>query len=180
MAGYKSSINTGLPNLPDPPDPAFMAEFIRLYNAIRNLAIGIDSYTGGLGADPEAYSTTPPTSTILLQNMLRVYVKFDTAATYGKTVYLYHNAGILTAGLSDATSATKKARGWCNATAGVASGAYGEVMLGGLCTAIGGLTPGTTYYCGNTPGTLAATPGTNSQKFGYAIGTSMLFVQPEL
>lgn len=180
MAGYKSSINTGLPNLPDPPDPAFLSEFIRIYNAIRNLSVAIDAYTGAQSADPEAFSSTPVSSTVLTQNMMRVYAKFDFTSTYGKTVYFYLNSGILTAGLSDATNAAKKMRGWCSTVAGVTSGEYGEVMIGGLCTAIGGLTVGTVYYNGNTPGTLANTPGTISQKVGYAIGTAALIVTPEL
>ena len=177
---YKSSINLGLPNLPDPPDPAFMAEFIRIYNAMRNLAVAVDSYTGALPAEPDTYSQTPAQNTILVQNMQRFYVKFDFTATYGKTVYIYNNAGVTTAGASDATIAGRQMRGWCNTIAGVTSGNFGEVVLGGLCTAIAGLTAGNVYYNGNTPGTISSTPGTISQKIGFAIGPTLLMVQPDL
>jgi hypothetical protein len=177
---YKSSINLGLPNLPDPPDPAFMSELIRIYNAIRNLAIAVDVYTGAQAAEPSVYSQTPASSTVLAQNMYRFYVKFDFTATYGKTIYIYDNAGVPTAGLADATVANKKMRGWCSTVAGVTAGQFGEVMLGGLCTAIGGLTAGTVYYNGNTPGSVSSTPGTVSQKVGYALGPTYLIVTPEL
>lgn len=177
---FKSSINTGLPNIPDPADPADFAEFARIYNAIRNTAIALDAYTGALAAEPQFYSQTPAATTLLVQNMQRVYCKFDTLTAYGKTVYLYQSGGILTAGLSTATDPTKPIRGWCNTPSGVAAGAYGEVMLGGLCSAIGGMTPGTTYFAGNTAGTIANGPGTYSQKVGFAISASQIFMRPEL
>ena len=177
---YKSSINTGLPNVADPPDPKFFAEFTRIYNAIRNLTIAIDTYTGSLPPDPEYYSVTPPTSSVRSQNTQKVYVITSVAISYGKTVNLYNNAGVLTARLSDATTAGKHCHGFCSNAAGGASGAYIEVTLGGLCTAIGSLTPGATYYNGNTPGTVATTPGTVPQKIGFALGTSALYFNPDL
>lgn len=177
---YKSSINLGLPNLPDPSDPAMMPELIRIYNSIRNLAIALDLYTGAQAAEPEAYSSTPATSTVLVQNLNRLYIKFDATITYGKTIYIYDNAGVPTAGLSNATIAGRQMRGWCSTVAGVTAGNYGEVMLSGLCTAIGGLTAGVVYYNGNTPGSIATSPGTISQKVGFAIGSAQLIVTPDL
>lgn len=177
---YKSSVNTGLPNIPDPPDPAFFAEFTRVYNAIRNLTIALDAYTGSLPQDAAYFSQTPPTSTLLSQNTQRLYVKFSDTMSYGQTVNLWNNAGILNARLSSAAAAGKPIHAWCSTAGGVISGAYGEVMLGGLCTAIGSLTIGQTYYAGNTAGTIAPTPGTVSQKVGYAIGPAFLIFRPDL
>ncbi len=176
---YKSTINTGLPNVPDPPDPTFFAEFTRVYNAIRNLTIAVDAYTGALAAESQFYSQTPVTTTVLSQNTQRVYVLFSATVTYGQFINLYNNAGALNARLSDASTA-KAAHAWCSTAGGVTAGNYGEVMLGGLCTALGSLTPGTTYYLGNTPGAIATTAGTLSQKIGYALGASALFVKPDL
>lgn len=177
---FKSSINTGLPNIPDPADPADFAEFARIYNAIRNIQLALDAYTGAISSEPQYYNQTPVTSSLLVQNMMRVYCKFDAAITYGKIVYLYESGGLLTAGLAAASSPTLKMRGWCNTPAGVAAGAYGEVMLGGLCTAIGGMVANTTYYLGNTPGTIANGPGTYSQKVGFALSSTQIFMNPEL
>lgn len=177
---YKSSINTGLPNIPDPPDPLFFAEFTRVYNAIRNLTLAVDAYTGSLAADPSYYSQTPATQTILSQNTQRLYVLFSDTATYGQTINLYNNAGVLNARLSNASAAGKPVHAWCSTAGGVTSGNWGEVMLGGLCTAISGLTIGQTYYAGNTAGTIAPTAGTVSQKIGYAIGATLLIFKPDL
>ena len=179
--GYKSSINTGLPNLPDPPDPAFFSEFARIYNAIRNLTVAVDKATGSLPADSANYSATLPTDTIFSQNVLRLYVKFSEAASYGNTINLWNNGGTLVqARLANASAAGKPVHAWCSTAGGVAANAYGEVMLGGLCTAIGGLTLGTTYYAGNTAGTISNTAGTISQKIGYALTASNLIFTPDL
>lgn len=175
---YKSTINTGLPNIPDPPDPTFFPEFTRIYNAIRNLTLAVDSYTGALAAEPANYSQTPPSSSILTQNSMRLYVVFGVTITYGQVVHLYNNAGVLTAELASAATAAKPMHGWCSIPAN--AGAFGEVMLGGLCSAIGGLTPGATYFLGNTAGTIAPTVGTSSQKIGFALAANRLFVQPQL
>ena len=175
---YKSTINTGLPNIPDPPDPTFFAEFTRVYNAIRNLTIALDAYTGSLAADASQYSSTPITTTVLSQNTQRVYVQFQAAASYGQIINLYNNGGVLGARLSDASSA-KPGHAWCSTAGGVAINGWGEVMLGGLCTAFSGLTPGATYYLGNTPGSIAPTVGTLAQKLGYALGTALLFFRPD-
>lgn len=175
---YRSTINTGLPNTPDVPDPKFFAEFVRLYNAVRNLTIAIDSYTGAQAQEAAYYSQTPATQTLLSQNSLRLYVPFTVTMTLGQTVNLFDNAGALGARLASAAAAGTPMHGWVSIAA--TAGNYGEVMLGGLCTLIGGLTRGTTYYLGNTAGTIANTAGVVSQRVGYAIGTSQLFVQPQL
>jgi hypothetical protein len=175
---YKSSINTGLPNIPDPPDPDFFAEFTRVYNAIRNLTLAIDSYTGALPADTANFSQTPPSSSILSQNVLRVYVPFGVTIAYGQMVNLYNVSGVLTARLAAANVGGLQAHGWCSIPA--SSGAYGEIMLGGLSKGVTGLTPGTTYYLSNTPGAVSTTPGTVSQRLGFALGTDYMFMQPQL
>jgi len=177
---YKSTINTGLPNIPDPPDPKFFPEFTRLYNAIRNLTIAIDSYTGALAQEPEYYSQTPATTTILLQNTNRLYVTFSENVSYGQMVNLYNVSGTLTARLASAAAAGKQAHAWCSTVGGVTSGNFAEVMLGGLCTAISGLTPGQSYYLGNTAGTVAPTTGTVTQIVGFALTPVNLYFKPTL
>lgn len=176
---YKSSINTGLPNIPDPPDPAFFAEFQRLYNAIRNLTIAIDSYTGAIPADSSVYDQTNLSSSLLEQNLLRVYCPFNVTLAFGQMVNLYDGgSGALRARLAAANVSGLQAHAWCSIPA--TAGSYGEVMLGGLCRGVTGLTPGVTYYLGNTPGTIAASPGVVSQRIGYGLGTSSLLFKPTL
>ena len=173
---YKSSINTGLPNLPDPPDPKFFAEFARVYNAVRNLTLAIDSYTGAIAQDSQFYSQTPITQTVKSQNLTRIYVKFTVDIAQGQIVNLYDNSG-LEARLSDASS-NKQMHGWC--TIGALAGNFGEIMLEGLCANITGLTIGAIYYLGNVPGTIAPTPGTLIQKLGFALGDSKIYFRPEI
>jgi hypothetical protein len=175
---YKSTVNTGLPNLPDPPDPAFFAEFTRVYNALRNLTVALDAYTGALPAEPQYYSSTPISTTVLSQNQHRVYVQFQEAASYGQIVNLYNNGGALGARLSNA-SAARPGHAWCSTAGGVLVGGWAEVMIGGLCLAFSGLTPGATYYLGNTAGSIAPTAGVLSQKMGYALGATQLFFRPD-
>ena len=177
---FKSTINSGLPNIPDPPDPKFFAEFARIYNAVRNIQIAVDSYTGALAADPENYSQTPPTATILLQNTNRLYVKFSENVSYGQMVNLHNVAGVLNARLAKASTGGFQAHAWCSTVVGVTAGNYAEVMLGGLCTAISGLTPAQTYYLGNTAGTIAPSTGTVTQILGYALTANNLYFKPTL
>lgn len=177
---YKSSVNTGLPNTPDPPDPKFFAEFTRVYNAIRSLTLALDAYTGALAQEAEFYDQTPPSQTILQQNTNRLYVKFSEAAAYGQIINLHDVSGVLNARLASAASAGKQGHAWCSTVGGVAVGAYGEVMLGGLCTAIGGLTPGKSYFLGNTSGAIAPTAGTVTQLVGFALTATNLYFKPTL
>ena len=177
---YKSSINTGLPNIPDPPDMRFFSEFARVYNAIRNLTIAVDAYTGALAQDPEFYDETPPTQTILQQNTNRLYVQFSEAVSYGQIVNLHNVSGTLNARLASASAAGKQGHAWCSTVGGAAIGAFAEIMLGGLCTAISGLTPGQSYFLGNTPGTIAPTAGTVTQLVGFALRSNNLYFKPTL
>jgi hypothetical protein len=177
---FKSTINSGLPNTPDPPDPKFFAEFTRVYNAIRNIQIAVDAYCGTLAADPDNYSQTPPNTTILLQNTNRLYVKFSENVSYGQIVNLHNVAGVLNARLAKASVAGFQGQAWCSTVVGVTAGNFAEVMLGGLCTAISGLTPGQTYYLGNTAGTIAPTTGTVTQLLGYALTSNNLYFRPNL
>jgi len=174
---YKSSINLGLDNIPDPPDNTFFGIFVRVYNAIRNLAIALDSYTGTL--DPES-ADLPQLgfSGLRAQNTLRLPVIFGVAITAGQIVHLYNDAGTLKAELASALTTAKPAHGWCSIPAGV--GEYGEIRLGGLCELIGGLTPGATYYLGDAAGTIAVTAGTTTQRVGTALGASAIYVTPTL
>ena len=180
--GYKSSINSGLPNIPDPPDPQFFGEFTRVYNAIRNLTIAIDAYTGALQQDPENFSKTSPANSLLAQNAYRLYGKAFEAIGYGQAVSLHNDgSGLVVFKLACALTADfRPMHGWCTTSGGIAAGAYGEIVLSGLCTAIGGLTVGVTYYLGNTYGTIAPTTGQVSQKLGFALTSSNILFKPEL
>jgi hypothetical protein len=175
---YKSTINTGLPNIADPPDPLFFAEITRIYNAIRNLTVAIDSYTGAISADPSYYSQLGA-SGVKLQNLTRIYVPFSEPVSHGQMVNLYNSGGQLTARLASG-SVSYPVRGWCSDLNGGFIGEYGEVMLEGANATFYGLTPGILYYLSNTAGAISVTPGTLSQRVGFALSSTILFVRPDL
>ncbi len=52
------SLNLGLPTTSSVPDPEIAQEFVRLYNAIRVLARGLDLNTGALGEETSYWSET--------------------------------------------------------------------------------------------------------------------------
>ena len=176
---YKSSINLGLDNIPEPPDPAFFGIFVRTYNAIRNLALAVDTYTGAL--DPDASQSLLAqlgTSALRTQNTTRLYCIFGAAITAGQIVHLYNDAGTLKAELASALTAAKPMHGWCSIPA--AAGSWGEVMLEGRCDLIAGLIPGATYYLGDTAGTIAPTAGTTTQRVGFAVAVASIYMRPAL
>ena len=175
---YKSSINLGLDNIADPPDPSFFGIFTRVYNAIRNLALALDAYTGRDDPDQNVFSQIPASSSVGTQRLLRVYCIFGVAITPGQIVHLYNDAGVLKAELASALTSAKPMNGWCQTGAG--AGQWGEVIVGGLCELIGGLTPGVTYYLGDTAGTIAPTTGTTTQRVGFALGAATIYMNPEL
>lgn len=173
---YKSSVNLGLDNIADPPEPSFFGIFTRVYNAIRNLAIALDTYTGTLDPDAAILSQLGTTA-LRSQNLTRFYCIFGVDITAGQVVHLYNDAGVIKAELASALTSAKPMHGWCSMSA--LAGGWGEVMLEGKCELIGGLTPGGTYYLGDTAGTIAPTAGITTQIVGFALGASTLFVDKD-
>jgi hypothetical protein len=177
---YKSSVNTGLPNIPDPPDPAFFVEFQRVYNAIRNLTIALDSYTGFTPADPISYPQITDSSSLMIGNTSKIYVPFSQLATKGYFVNIHDiGGGVRNGRLASATTSTTKAHGFLSSASITSVGQYGEVTLLGLNKTFGPLTIGNTYYLSNTAGLPSNTPGTIPQKLGFAADTSSLFINPD-
>jgi hypothetical protein len=174
---YKSSVNLGLDNIPEPPEPAFFGIFVRVYNAIRNVALALDAYTGQLDADEDIRAQITLASSVQNQNLVRVYCVFGVDITAGQIVHFYDDAGVLKAELASAVTAAKPGQGWCSIPA--LAGSYGEVRLGGLCELIGGLTAGEQYYLGDVDGTIAPTVGTVTQYIGFALSSSALFMEPD-
>jgi hypothetical protein len=176
---YISSINTGLPNIPDPPSPELFAEFQRLYNAIRNLTISIDSYTGNTPQAPDLYSKLTDQSSLLTQRSCKIYVQFTQAVPQGYLVNVYDTGGGNRGGrLASATSAATKCTGWLTSNT-VAAGEWGEITLMGLSKTFNSLIISSTYYLSNTPGLVSSAPGTINQKVGTALSTTSLFLRPE-
>jgi hypothetical protein len=180
--GYNSSINLGLARLPETQEPELFTEAYKIYNALFILAATLDSYTGHLQPDSSIWSQLTANDTILSGGMNRLYVIAGSAITAGQMCNLYNVAGVLKAQpAAGAAWAGGDVRGF--ATADIAAGDFGEIILGGLDTHVTGLTPGTLYYASNaTAGGITATKpnanGNHVQPVGYALSATTLFFAP--
>lgn len=172
------SLNLGLPQTPDTPDPVLFNAILPMYNAIKNVARALDLYTGVLARPSGDWSVLTPADTILSAGTNRLYVLFTVAVDAGKLVNLYNDAGALKARYANASAAGTLARGF--APDSVASGAYGQVILFGLNAGLSGLTPGTVYFCSNVDGLYGTVAGVVSQKVGYALSATDLYFNPEV
>ena len=179
--GQQYSINLGLAALPETkPNESYM-DILRLYGAVKALAVALDAYTGVLPQDEALWPLLTPADTIHSQNQHRLYVLFTENVTPGQVVTLVDASGVLTAKLAGGSAHAGAARGFSTGT--VVSGNYGEVILFGLCRYISGMTPGTLYYISAvTAGSITAvSPGTPyHQAVGYALSAKSLFFNPSL
>jgi hypothetical protein len=177
MDDYK--IQLGLPVLPSEHlAPDLYGQFLLVYNALQNLLRGVSQYTGIDAPAAVLQGQLAPADTLLTGNITRLYVPAGVAINRGQAVNLFNNAGVLTARLAAASSATTLMHAVANAT--VLAGATLELNLfSGLLDSIGGLTTGESYYLSPTPGaiqlTRPSTAGQVIQAAGLALGSSTFY-----
>ncbi len=177
------SVNLGLPATPDIKDKQLFVEFLRVYNAINNLARALDTYSGST-QESEQYWDQIEIKAIRVQNLTKLYPIFSVDVPAGAMINVYNVSGVLHARLASAADNTKPARGF--STAAVSSGDRGEVLLLGANTHLSGLTPGTLYYLseasltGQVTETAPVTVGNLIQPVGFAVSSSVLFFNPTL
>ena len=181
----KLSMNLGLAQIPETQDQKLFGELYKVYNAIKNLAATVDTYTGALQQDQELWSILSPTDTIHSQNTNRLYVEYSEDVGLGEFVTLWNDAGTLKAKKAGGVVWAGDCRGYCSVGGGVTAGNFGEVILFGLHPLVAGATPGTLYYISNTTaGTITptkpATSGNTIQPIGYALAYNILFFNPSL
>lgn len=172
------SFDLGLPETPDILNAELNQEFFKIYNAVRAVAYALDEYTGAITRPANEWAELLTNPSIVLGNVRgnRFYSVADEVLVLGNAVNIKSDSHIE---LADATSATKKCRGFALNDAGI--GDPVEIILP-VCN-LGffiGLTPGATYYLSDTAGVLGAGPGTNSQKVGFALTDKCLIFLPEL
>lgn len=183
-SNLNSLIQTGLPS--DAP-PQFKHSEVRaavelFIQSTNNLLRQVEQYCGITQKDPSLWSSLPPTETLFKQNLGRLYVVTNIALTYGMLVNLFNNGGVLTARKAQAISGTvRKAHGYCNVTAGIPSGSYGEIILGQGIIPVAGVLPAQDLYLSAvTPGAMTtASPfgsGEIAQYVGYGIKTNLAYI----
>jgi len=59
----------------------------------------------------------------------------------------------------------------------IAASGTGPVITDGVVTVLSGLTPGSTYYLSDTPGSISTSAGTVSRKIGLALSATTLLIK---
>jgi hypothetical protein len=177
-----TTLNLQLPNLPEEvKDPQVYMELVRVYNACKILAQGLDAYTG-VGGYPVSDWPSVGTNGVLVQNQTKVYVRAGDTFSAGKLVSFKDAGGVTYAYLALASSNDlRPCHGF--ATGPAQANGYVEVVLFGLYPFAGGLTTGQKYYLSNsTYGAFTAVnpSGANNirQGIGYAINANTMFFNP--
>lgn len=174
------STNLGLDAVPILQEGEALSDLYRLYNAVKILAIALDSAAGIIGK-PKTDWSFAGNSALRLQNLTRVYYLFSETVPAGNLVSFWNNAG---------TTNVRKAGGAALigglahgfVLGDVLAGEYGEVFLGGVNSAIAGLTPGVTYDLSTTTAGLitASASSPNKQTVGFALTANSLWFSPTL
>ena len=173
------SINLGLPAIPETQDPDLYAALIPLYSAIRNVMYAVDGYTGNAYIDPADYSEVNPYAYLGIQRQSIIFLRAYEDMSAGTIACIWDSAGKPV--MRRALGGVYRAHGFLPES--VKAGAYAPLALAGLCSGIGSMSIGSSYWLSDvtagliTP-TPPATPG-NVQRLGFAIDTNKLFFQPE-
>jgi hypothetical protein len=151
----------GLAETPETSDPELYKEMVKVYNALKALAVSIDMYTGS------------PIFT----------VEATVDISYGQLIDLYDGGGVLKARLADASGHSAPCKAFCSEPSGITSGATGNVTLRGFIS-IGGVTPGTVYWLSTTAGSMTSSKPTGGGNFqqviGFGLDTTTIYFNPEL
>lgn len=171
--------NLGLPQLPHTLDPKIEPDLRDVYNALRNLTIGVGQRLG-LEIPASEYQLTSQAQYTIGDSKRRLYVVASEAITYGQIVSLWNDAGVLKVRLANATNSTRPGYGICNTAGTCAIGDILEIVLpGAYVNSIGGLTLGTIYWLSTTSGAVQTTPpavaGNIVQAIGFAIAADKFF-----
>jgi hypothetical protein len=179
---FSSSLNLGLPLVPDTTDPVLFSELARIYNAIRGLQMGYSSLIGD-NATPIEGEPPGPAETIMSQNLNKFYAYAGVPLDPGMLGFVYKDAGKLTVEKATANSSgPKQAVCIFTGTTPITTGAIGTfIALQGLCT-VGyvGLVTGTQYYLSaTTPGGIESVKPVSphiTQQIGFAFSeTELMF-----
>lgn len=121
-------------------------------------------------------------STILRQNLGRLYVTATEAIQFGAMISITSSGGNLAVRNANATDNTKLCDGFCSTSGGIKINQVGEVILGAGLASISGLTPGTRYFLSVSKGQVSATPasgtGSVSQYCGVALSSTQMYCSP--
>lgn len=160
-------------------DPNARAAIEELYNALQQV---LSTLVDNCGIGPQSFQLWQllegNPSSLLSQNMHRLYVPATEAIITGAAIHLVNVAGSLKVENANATNNTKPCDGFAN-SASTLAGDDIEVILHSGVASINGLTVGAKYYLSTTNGLVSNAPavaaGNLEQYLGIAITTTRLF-----
>lgn len=165
------SINLGLPAAPEVDSPELYGALLPVYNAVKNTMYAVDSYTGNGLITTEEYSQVNAYSQLSAYKINVMYIQLTETVTKGQIVNIWNSGGARGRKAVGGTS-----RGHAFALDSGVAGQHIPICFQGLCTLIGGLTPGSEYYLSVTAG--AITPTATHHRVGTAIGPNHLWFSP--
>jgi hypothetical protein len=177
------STNTGLTAFPEFSEekyPGIYQDSMRVRQAIQNLQFALDTYTGAIPIPAAAQGVLDTTNSLRIQGITKFYPKAGESLSPGNLVYLYATFGVGLVKKATANDTTKLAYGFVSSQSVIPSGGTVEITLLGAYVHFSGLTPGNKYYLSDTPGLIAASPGTNTQILGRALDSKTVFFNPTL
>lgn len=150
-----------------------------LYNSAQQI---FSTLVDNCGIGPQAFSLwqllSGSPSSILSQNMHRLYIPVTVPVVLGNALHIISNAGILSAELANATNNTKPCLAFANSAA-VNPGDMIEAIVHSGIISVNGLTVGAKYFLSTTDGVISNAPATAAgnieQYLGFAIDTTHLF-----
>lgn len=173
------SVNLGLTSYPETKNPELSFELQKVYNAITNLALALDSYTGAQSPDSGIWSAIGIADYLLATNTHKIFIQAGEAISYGQAVAIYPANGKALRAITDNTD--RVMRGFKNNAGTCAVNDYIEVCLEGVVVT-SGLTAGNTYWLSSTVlgNYSAVSTGVKPQVAGFALSSTLLYVNPAI
>lgn len=182
--GQRYSTPLVIPDNSNVEDKKTFDELNYVFNALRTLALQLDSLTGALSPLQSNWPTVDPQSSILGNNTNKFYALCSENIAYGSFVNFFNKDSIsVYARNAQASSAAKGAWGFCVTAGGFMAGNWGEFVVGpGVNYALASMIPGSVYYLDptSTSGQINSgaptTPGQIRQVVGVALTDKKLLV----
>jgi hypothetical protein len=175
-------LGSGLPTYPAGLSDREVALVLPLYRAIAALTQQASVATGNVTYSPSEQAQADQFGKLISQRMNKIAVRATVALGFGKLVNLHLVAGVVEARLADATPGIiLPAHGVVDSPAGIAAGAWGEIIfMTGRSTGISGTVFGSRYFlstAGNAQLLAPTAPGALVQLLGVGLGSAGFFLQ---
>lgn len=147
--------------------------------SLNNMLREFERYVGATQKDVTLWSSLLASDTLIRHEAGRFYVQASENIAFGDLINLHNVAGVCNIRKANAAAGlVKPARGFCSTTAGILTGAFGEVILSQGLLAISGVVAGDTVYLSTSPGQGSLTPavgaGQLEQFVGFGVASNLV------